>query len=102
MKNEIVLNLRQFPVLAHDHRTGNEEAIVVTVAKHQLQAAQIVGQSSKELIERLCDRQGYTVLEIGKPDKVAATVDLDKLVEEHDEQAKYNYLYGLGGGEAGV
>lgn len=82
MKNEIILNLRQFPVLAHDHRTGKEEAIVVTVTKHQLQAAQIVGQSSTELIEHLCDRQGYTVFEIGKPDKVAVTVDLDKLVEE--------------------
>lgn len=101
MKNEIVLNLRQFPVLAHDHRDGQEKHITVTVAKNQLQAAQIVGQSSKELIERLCDRQGYTVFEIGKPSKVAVAVDLDKLVEQHEEQAKYNYLYGAGGGEAG-
>lgn len=95
MKNEIVLNLRQFPVLAHDHRDGQEKRIVVTVAKNQLQAAQIVGQSSKELVERLCDRQGYTVLEIGKPSKVAVTVDLDKLVGQQD------YLHGIGG-EAGV
>lgn len=102
MKNEIILNLRQFPVLAHDHRAGKEEAIVVTVTKHQLQAATIVGQSSKELIERLCDRQGYSVLEIGKPSKVAVTVDLDKLVEQHEEQAKWNYLNGISGGEAGV
>lgn len=102
MKNEIVLNLRQFPVLAHDHRDGQEKRITVTVAKNQLQAAQIVGQSSKELVERLCDRQGYTVLEIGKPSKVAVTVDLDKLIEEQEERAKYNYLYGAGGGEAGV
>ena len=84
MKSEIVLTLRQFPVLAHDHRTGQEEAITVTVAKQQLQAAQIVGQSSKELIERLCDRQGYTVIEIGKPDKLAVAVDLDKLVEQDE------------------
>ena len=84
MKNEIILNLRQFPVLVYDSRKdiGTEETIVVTVAKNQLQAAQIVGQSSTELIERLCERQGYTVIEIGKPDKVAVTVDLDKLVEE--------------------
>ena len=60
MKSEIVLNLRQFPVLAHDHRTGQEEAITVTVTKDQLRAAQVVGQSSKELVERLCERQGYT------------------------------------------
>lgn len=99
MKNEIVLNLRQFPVLAHDHRDGQEKHITVTVAKNQLQAAQIVGQSSKELVERLCDRQGYSVLEIGKPYKVAVTVDLDKLVEQHEEQAKWNYLHGIGGDE---
>lgn len=102
MKNEIILHLRQFPVAVHDHRDGQERRITVTVAKNQLQAAQIVGQSSKELIERLCDRQGYSVLEIGKPSKVAVTVDLDKLVEQHEEQAKYNYLYGIGGGEAGA
>ncbi|MCI8915614.1 MAG: hypothetical protein HFF26_02965 [Oscillospiraceae bacterium] len=82
MKNEIILNLRQFPVLAHDDRQGGEAAITVTVTKDQLRAAQIVGQSSTELICRLCERQGYTVTEIGKPDKVAVTVDLDKLVEE--------------------
>lgn len=82
MKNELVLNLRQFPVVVHDHRTGNEKVVAVTVTKDQLRAAQLVSQSSKELIERLCDRQGYTVVELGKPFKVAVTVDLDKLVEE--------------------
>ena len=82
MKNELVLNLRQFPVVAHDHRTGNEKVVAVNVTKDQLRAAQLVSQSSKELIERLCDRQGYTVMGIGKPFKVAVTVDLDKLVEE--------------------
>ena len=82
MKNEITLHLRQFPVLVHDHRTGREENITVTVAKQQLQAAQIVGQSSTELIERLCDRQGYTVIEIGKPAKRTVTVDLEKLSQE--------------------
>ena len=101
MKTEISLHLRQFPVLAHDHRTGEEEAITVTVAKQQLQAAQIVGQSSKELIERLCEKQGYSSIEIGKPDKLAVTVDLDKLVEQHEEQAKWNYLNGIDG-EAGT
>lgn len=95
MLNKITLTLRQFPVLAHDHRTGQEEAITVVVTKDQLRAAQIVSQSSKELIERLCERQGYSVIEIGKPDKLAVTVDLDKLVEQHEEQAKWNYLHGI-------
>ena len=51
MTNQINLTLRQFPVVAHDHRTGKEEAITVTVTRDQLRAAGVVGQSSKELIE---------------------------------------------------
>lgn len=82
MKSEITLHLRQFPVLAHDHRDGQEKHITVTVAKNQLQAAQIVGQSSMELIERLCEKQGFSVIKIGVPSKMAVTVDLDKLVEQ--------------------
>ena len=100
MKSEITLHIKRYPVLAHDHHTGREEHITITVTKQQLQAAQIVGQSSTELIERLCERQGYTVIEIGTPTKRTVTVDLDKLLErydlEQDERAKWNYLYGGG------
>ena len=84
MKTEITLTLRRFPVLAIDNRTGQGEAITVTVTKDQLRAAQIVGQSSKELIVRLCSRQGYTVREIGLPDKLAVTLNLDKLAQESE------------------
>lgn len=85
MKNEITLHLRQFPVLVHDHRTGREENITVTVTKQQLQAAQIVDQSSTELIERLCDRQGYSVLEIGKPAKRTVAVAQKKSRHRYGE-----------------
>ena len=100
MKNKITITVRNFPVLAHDHRTGKEEAITVPVTKEQLRAAQLVGQSSKELIERLCDRQGYTVIEIGQPDKLSMNIDLEELVKQYEERqaarAKRNYLYGGG------
>ena len=100
MKNKITITVRNFPVLAHDHRTGEEEAITVPVTKGQLRAAQLVGQSSKELIERLCDRQGYTVIEIGQPDKLSMNIDLEELVKQYEERqaarAKWNYLYGGG------
>lgn len=100
MKNKITITVRNFPVLAHDHRTGKEEAITVPVTKEQLRAAQLVGQSSKELIERLCDRQGYTVIEIGQPDKLSMNIDLEELVKQYEERqaarAKWNYLYGGG------
>ena len=100
MKNKITITVRNFPVLAHDHRTGKEEAITVPVTKEQLRASQLVGQSSKELIERLCDRQGYTVIEIGQPDKLSMNIDLEELVKQYEERqaarAKWNYLYGGG------
>ena len=102
MTNQINLTLRQFPVVVHDHRTGKEEAITVTVTRDQLRAAGVVGQSSKELIERLCERQGYTVIEIGQPDKVTVTVDLDKLVEQHEERQKAEWLFQHGHERRGV
>ena len=86
LKNEITLTLRRFPVALQDEY-GGQTAATITLTKQQLQAAQIVGQSSKELIERLCDRQGYTVLEIGKPDKLAVTVDLDELYRHGSGEA---------------
>lgn len=102
MKSEITLHLRHFPMLVHDHRTGQEGAITLTVTKDQLRAAQLVGQSSKELIERLCDRQGYTILEIGKPSKMAVNMDLDKLVEQQEERQKAEWLFQHGHERRGV
>lgn len=100
MKNKITITVRNFPVLAHDHRTGKEEAITVPVTKEQLRAAQLVGQSSKELIERLCEKQGYSVIEIGIPDKLSMNIDLEELVKQYEERqaarAQWNYLYGGG------
>lgn len=100
MKNEIIIHVRSFPALVHDHRTGQEGPITVTVTREQLRAAKIVGQSSDELIERLCDRQGYTVIEIGRPTRRTVTLDLDELLErcdqERDERNKWNFLYGDG------
>ena len=86
MKNEVALTLRVFPVLAHDRRTGQEEAITLPVTKEQLRAAQIVGQSSNELVERLLNRQGYKVLEIGTPDKLTVALDLDELVRKNTQE----------------
>ena len=100
MKNTITITVRNFPVLAHDHRTGKEEAITVPVTKEQLRAAQLVGQSSNELIERLCEKQGYSVIEIGIPDKLSIPLNLEALVKQYEEHqeagAKWGYLYGGG------
>lgn len=87
MKNEIILNLRTYPVVIEDTRCpGMVQDDTITLAKSQLQAAQIVGQSATELIYRIYNRQGFKVHEIGKPSKVAVTVDLGKLVEGQERE----------------
>lgn len=100
MRNIVEIHVRVFPVLAHNHRTGKAEAITVPVTKEQLRASQLVGQSSKELIGRLCGRQGYTAIEIGQPDKLSMSINLEELVKQYQEhqdaKAKWNYLYGGG------
>ena len=59
-----------------------EDTIVFT--KGQLQAAQLVGQSSKELICRAYNRAGYTVLDIGKARKQVVSLDLEGLYLEQE------------------
>ena len=76
MRNEITIQVRAFPVLIEDARTGERSSDMLVLSKEQLQAAQLVGQSSKELIYRMYNRRGYKVLEIGKPDKHGLALDL--------------------------
>ena len=78
---EMPLYLRRFAVTIRDERTGETREDHITISKGQLQAAQTVGQSSKELIYRHYNRKGFTVLDIGKAEKKAVGVDLDKLYQ---------------------
>ncbi len=81
MKNVITMEVRRFPLLVVKKDNHEPYARHIVLTKEQLRAAQVVGQSSKELIHRICDRQGYKVLEIGKADKKTVFVDLDALWE---------------------
>lgn len=77
MKNIVRVEVRRFPLLVvkQDNQEVYERHIVLT--KEQLHAAQVVGQSSKELISRICKKQGYEVKEIGKAEKRTLEVDYD-------------------------
>lgn len=85
MKTTMTVQLRRFDVLVEDQRTREtrEESIVFTL--EQLHAAQLVGQSSKELIERYFNRMGYKVGGIGRAERRTATLRLDGLFWEADE-----------------
>jgi len=82
VKNEVTMQARAYSVTVEDQRSGEKSVELIALDKQQLQAAQIVGQSSNELIYRLFNRQGYKVLDIGKPVKKEIVVDLTELYRE--------------------
>ena len=84
MNNWIRIDARRFHVFVRNNLTGEESADTITLSKQQLQAAQTVGQSSKELIQRIYARHGFKVLAIGKADKLEGEVNLQTLFESRE------------------
>lgn len=76
------LTIRAFPVKIEDERTGEVHSDTIVLDKQRLQAAQLIGESSKEIIQRIYHRQGYKVLDVGKPDKLTVKMNLDRIYEE--------------------
>ena len=56
MTNEVTMQARAYSVTVEDQRSGEKSVELIALDKQQLQAAQIVGQSSNELIYRLFNR----------------------------------------------
>lgn len=83
MKTTLTLCVRAFPITVHDHSTGQEREDVIVLDKSALKAAQIVGQSSKELITRLCERAGLSVLSVGKAERREIELNLEGLYGLH-------------------
>lgn len=81
MNTSIAIEVRRFPVDIRDERTGVVSRDYIVLDKPMLQAAQMVGQSSKEIIWRFYNRQGFRVLEIGKPEKRSISVSLNELCD---------------------
>ena len=76
------IQLRRFTVQIKDERTGEVRQDTIVLSKQQLQAAQMVGESSKELIYRYYNRAGFRVLDIGKAEKRTIPLDLDGIFRE--------------------
>lgn len=79
MKTSITLTLRAFPVIVENTETQEVKKDIIVLTKEHLRAAQLVGQSSKEVITRICANEGYRVVEIGKPAKRDVTFNLPLL-----------------------
>ena len=76
MRTTATIYTRRFPVTIRDGRTGAEMQDYITLDKAQIQAAQLVGLSSKELILDHYNRRGFRVLDIGKAEKGRIEVEL--------------------------
>ena len=77
------ITLRRFTVQVKDALTGEVWQDAIVLSTEQLRAAQLVGQRSKELICRLYEREGYTVLGvIGKAERRTIPLDLEGIFNE--------------------
>ena len=85
MKTTITIEVRRFPVTIRDERTDEVSQDYIILDKQRLQSAQLVGQSSKELIQRIYNRQGFRVLEIGKPERRSINPNLSELWQRDDK-----------------
>lgn len=88
MNVNVKIEVRRFPVDIRDERTGVVSRDYITLDKPMLHAAQMVGQSSKELIQRIYNRHGFRVLEIGKAEKRSISVSLDELWDMRGAEEK--------------
>lgn len=79
MNVNVKIEVRRFPVDIRDERTGVVSRDYIILDKPMLHAAQMVGQGSKEIIWHFYNRQGFRVLEIGKPEKRSINISLDEM-----------------------
>lgn len=102
MKTTYDLTIRAFPVKIKDERTGEVLNDVIVLDKQRLQAANLVDQSSKEIIQRIYRKNGYKVLDIGKPDKLNVEFRLDNMYTELTtrEEIPMDQLWYVAGGDS--
>ncbi len=81
MKTTQTIQLRIFGVRIRDERTGEVRKDKITFTKQQLQAAQVVGEGSINLIRKAYNRAGYRVLDTIWAEKREVVLDLEELGE---------------------
>lgn len=79
MKHSITIEARKFEVTAECKETKEVTTDSIILTKAELQAAQLIGSSSKGVICGIYGKKGYAVLDIGKAQRRTLTVDLDAL-----------------------
>ena len=78
MTTDIKILVRVYPVTLKDTRTGKVMKDRIVLEKSRLQAGALFDLGDEDIIYRIYNRQGYRVLEIGKPQKVELIIDLNR------------------------
>lgn len=79
VKTEIKIQARAYQVRLKDTRTGEKSHDTIVLTKEQIRAGAMFDLGNEDIIYRAYNRQGFRVLEIGKPEKLELTVDLEEL-----------------------
>jgi len=85
MKRTLTIQLRVFFVHVKDERTGEVTKDRIIFTKQELQAAQMVGESSINLIYRAYNRRGYRVVDTITAVKREVVLDLEALWKGRQE-----------------
>lgn len=80
MINESVIHLRCYEVTILDMRTNETKTDSIIIDKQALQAAQIIGLSSDNVIKKYYSKKGYRVIKTGVPVKKSVTVDFKSMI----------------------
>lgn len=83
MITAIKIPVRAYTVELKDTRTGVRITDTIVLEKSRIQAGALFDLGDEDIIYRIYNRQGYRVLEIGKPDKVELPVDLTELYKAY-------------------
>ncbi len=78
MKTEINIPVRAYQVELKDTRTGKLLTDTIVLEKSRIQAAALFNMGDKDIICRTYNHKGFRVLEIGKPEKLELTIDLEE------------------------
>lgn len=96
---KIEIHLLRFYVRVWDPEKEENREESITLTKDQLRAAGLIGMSSKEIVNRMCEWWGLQVLEIGKAERRTIAFNLNALWDNCVEQgAPIDPLEHLGGG----
>ena len=83
MKTAIKIPVRAYTVELKDARTGERITDTIVLEKSRLQAGALFDLGDEDIICRIYNRQGFRVLEIGKPVKVDLNLDLTEMYKAY-------------------